>query len=140
MKEIKEIDPTDAVWCWVGDTQEELVDRRNKRLVIGKIGTKYITVFDKQEKQFLEGNSCDVTTYKKAIQYEETSKWQDKYNHLHTLDAKIFSALRDGAILKNNNRNPTINNYWATHMIKSQYKICLNYTGQDTDIFEELEY
>lgn len=128
MKTIKEIKIEDCVLCYV-DMTTIPTKYSKKRLIIGLIEQLYIDTF--------------ATRWSYAIPCEELDnppqpKWSDKYPKEWSIDAKIFKALSEGAILRNKDDDDTFN-YWSNHRTYSIYQICTSYTGTDSDVWEEIE-
>lgn len=130
MSKIKKINPSDAVLCWVGTTREML----NK-----KEHTAFIVFFNKVHRYV--GINGDSWFYAEPVEQEkeETSKWSDKYPKDWSIDAKIFKAISEGAVVHNININQPVNQWFASqYNIYEYFKICTNYTGKDTDKWEEI--
>jgi len=75
------------------------------------------------------GNGISTKCYKKV----EQPKQYRQMTH-----AEIFSAIRDGAVLKTNETGLIKNIWYSDNAIKNN-TICYNYTGTDKDVWQEME-
>jgi hypothetical protein len=128
MKTIKEIKVDDCVECYVSDTctpsNEDIVT-----FIIGHSGGIFTSI---------NGHRWKYAIPCEQLDNPPKTKWSDKYPKEWSIDAKVFKALNEGAVIMRKTSSP-ISNYWHTTHFANEHFICTNYTGTSTDVWEEIE-